>query len=157
VCLLPFVLVGSCPPEGARLSKISLLSIMSDPSSFALRQASPFVGWEKDWLAVASMGRSRKARVKPVFYPRWSHAYSWGLGLPSCLVFAIVDDVGWRWSHASSLWLYRPLASVAWGLRSPSCSALQEVCVLRPNPIGHKCTNRPTMQGPLMHHVPRAS
>ena len=40
------------------------------------------------------MGRSRKARVKPVFYPGWSHAYSWGLGLPTCLVFAIMDDVG---------------------------------------------------------------
>jgi hypothetical protein len=43
---------------------------------------------------MASLGRSGKARVKPVFYAMWSHAYSWGPGLPGCLVFTIVDDMG---------------------------------------------------------------
>jgi hypothetical protein len=43
---------------------------------------------------VASFGRSHKAKVKPVFYLGWSHVSSWGLGLPGCLVFIVVDGVG---------------------------------------------------------------
>jgi hypothetical protein len=43
---------------------------------------------------VASLERSHKACVKPVFYPRWSHAYSWDLGLPGYLVFTVADDMG---------------------------------------------------------------
>jgi hypothetical protein len=43
---------------------------------------------------MASLGRSRKARVKPTFYAGWSHAYSWGPGLTVCLVFIVVDDMG---------------------------------------------------------------
>jgi hypothetical protein len=40
------------------------------------------------------LGRSSKARVKLVFYPRWCHLYSWSPRLPSCLVFTVADDVG---------------------------------------------------------------
>jgi hypothetical protein len=29
-----------------------------------------------------------------MFYPRWSHAYSWGPGLSGCLIFTLVDEVG---------------------------------------------------------------
>jgi hypothetical protein len=43
---------------------------------------------------VASLGRSRKARVKPASYLGWSHVYSWGLRLSTCLVFSVVDDLG---------------------------------------------------------------
>jgi hypothetical protein len=43
---------------------------------------------------MASLRRSRKARVKLVFYLRWSHTYSWGPGLPGCLVFTMADDMG---------------------------------------------------------------
>jgi hypothetical protein len=39
------------------------------------------------------LGRSRKARVKSVFYPGWSHAYSWGLRVSGCLVFIVADGV----------------------------------------------------------------
>jgi hypothetical protein len=31
-----------------------------------------------------------------MFYLGWSHAYSWGPGLPSCLVFTTTYDVGAR-------------------------------------------------------------
>jgi hypothetical protein len=41
---------------------------------------------------VASLGRSRKARVKPAFYLGWVHAYSRGPELPDCHVFIVVDD-----------------------------------------------------------------
>ena len=43
---------------------------------------------------MASLGRSRKARVKPVFYLGWVHTYSRGLELPDCCVFIVVDDTG---------------------------------------------------------------
>jgi hypothetical protein len=42
---------------------------------------------------MASLGKNHRARVKPAFYPGWSHAYSWGLWLPSCLVFTMADGV----------------------------------------------------------------
>ena len=41
---------------------------------------------------MASLERSRKAGVKPPFYP--GHAYSRGTGLPNCRIFIVVDDVG---------------------------------------------------------------
>jgi hypothetical protein len=43
---------------------------------------------------VTSLGRSHRARLKPAFYPEWSHTYSWGPGLSGCLVFTVADDVG---------------------------------------------------------------
>jgi hypothetical protein len=43
---------------------------------------------------VDSLRRIRKARVKPAFYRGWSHAYSWGPGLPSSLVFSVTEDLG---------------------------------------------------------------
>jgi hypothetical protein len=77
------------------LPKSSLLLILSDLSShpLALRPASPFKGWEKGQSAVASLGRSHKARVKLAFYPRWSYTYSWGPWLHGCLIFTMVNDV----------------------------------------------------------------
>lgn len=42
---------------------------------------------------MASLRKSHKARVKPMSYLCWIQAYSWGLRLPSCLVFTLANDV----------------------------------------------------------------
>jgi hypothetical protein len=106
---------------------------------------------------MASLRMSRKARVKLVFCPGWSHTYSWGLGLPVCLVFTMADDVGATMVQgiiilATSTPVLRSLARC-----SPSCSALQEVYALRPSPIGHKCVTGQGVHGPLLRHSPRGS
>jgi hypothetical protein len=100
---------------------------------------------------VASLGRSSKARVKPAFYPGWSHSYLWAPRLPGCLVFTVADDVG----VAMVLGVFI-LATPTPGLGSlgdrcsPSCSAPLVVYALRPSPTGHKCDVGQGVHGPLM-------
>jgi hypothetical protein len=97
-----FVLGLSSSSEGFRLCPRALLSIRpSVPLSLVplpRGQPLPFLVQDSDRPAMASLGRSRRAMVKPPFYPGCGHTYLWGLGLPNCLAFIMVDDVGQRWS-----------------------------------------------------------
>jgi hypothetical protein len=78
----------------ARLNTSSFPRALSFLSPLPLGWPLPFIGWERGQPVVASLGRSRKAGVKLVFYLGWSHAYSWGSRLPDYLVFTMADDVG---------------------------------------------------------------
>jgi hypothetical protein len=76
------------------------------------------------------LGRSRKARVKPAFYPGWSHAYSWVPGLSGCLVFIVADAV-----RAMIVLSVNILATPTPGLHSMGLGAARRVV-----PVGGICT-----------------
>jgi hypothetical protein len=88
---------------------------------------------------VASLGRSRKAGVKPAFYPGEATRTRVAQG---CLAVVYLSwwmtwgDDGPRHHHLgyADPWLPYPGAQCG-----SSCSALWEVCALWPSSIGHKC------------------
>jgi hypothetical protein len=129
---------------------VSERTLSNQPIPLPRGQPVPFIGRERGRPAVASLGRNIKARVKPAFDPRYSHAYSWGSRLSACILFIMVDDTVLRWSQAPSFWLHRPLASIAWVRRGPSCSTLLEFHALRPSPICHECVVDQGAHRPLM-------
>jgi hypothetical protein len=57
--------VGACPSE---LNFVQPFSVFFRQSSLPVGQPLPFIGRERGRPAMASLGRSCKAKVKPTFY-----------------------------------------------------------------------------------------
>jgi hypothetical protein len=90
---------------------------------------------------MASLERSRKARVKPTFYPGVKHRVLVGHRVALLSRIYCGGQRGVVWVPGAIILAMPTLAFVVWCLVwcGPSCCALPVVCALRSSSIGNEC------------------